>query len=265
MSKKLLVFILYFLITTAFVAQEKKTIITGKIIDSIGAVKNVNILNLNTSIGNSSNDNGLFDMKVRVGDSLRISSVQHLTKIIFINKTIFKNRKITIQLNLETTVLDEFELKRHDLSGILGIDTKNAPINKKDSLLFNTMNFSNVDWNASVGDDYVDKMVRPHQVMLPGMGGIGSGISIPWKYSEKMWALRREMEIKKAFPSKIFSEFGEEFFFKKLKIPEERYYHFLEYCNPLGIERLYNQGNVLAVLKILQEQSKSYLEIIKKE
>ena len=76
-------------------------------------------------------------------------------------------------------------------------------------------------------------------------------------------AIRKDKLDRAAFPYKILSELGEKFFFEKLKIPIENYFHFLEYCNPLGIEDLHNQGRFLEVIKILQTESISYLKIIK--
>jgi hypothetical protein len=45
----------------------------------------------------------------------------------------------------------------------------------------------------------------------------------------------------------------------------EKYFHFLEYCNPLGIENLHKEGKNLELIKILRTESISYLKIIKKE
>jgi hypothetical protein len=56
--------------------------------------------------------------------------------------------------------------------------------------------------------------------------------------------------------------FGEQFFFVKLKIPKEKYFHFLEYCAPLNIETLYKEEKFLDLLKILLKESKSYLLLL---
>ena len=98
---------------------------------------------------------------------------------------------------------------------------------------------------------------------MPMIGG--ATIVMPFKYSERLWALRKELAQKRAFPYKIMSELGEKFFFDELKIPIEKYFHFLEYCNPLGIEDLYKNGRTLEVIKILKEESESYLKIIKEQ
>ena len=92
--------------------------------------------------------------------------------------------------------------------------------------------------------------------------GAGAGVEIPFKYSERLWALRRDLAFKKSFPARILNELGQKFFFEELKIPVEQYYHFLEYCNPLGIEKLYKDGNILAVIEILKKEQIEYLKII---
>lgn len=252
----------------SYTAQQKKRILSGKIIDSLGIVKNANIINLNTNQGTFSNDEGLFRIFVAESDSLRVSSIQHQTKKMLINKQIFEDQKIEIVLKSNTYTLDEFELKRHNLSGRLGIDLKEVPKNEKDSLLRAVMDFSKINMNSPQDEDYIDKRVRPQVVNTDPNSrfvGVGTAASIPFKYSEKLWALRKELAFKKAFPYKILSELGDKFFFDDLKIPIDNYFHFLEYCNSLEIERLYKQGKLLEVIKILQTESITYLKIIKND
>lgn len=268
MIKKLLLTFLSVSFSLAFFSQERKTVINGKILDSLGIVKNANIINLKTNQGTFSSDNGSFRIFVSEGDSLRISSVQHIVKKIVITKNILTTKKLTIFLKSSTYILDEFDLKRHNLTGKLGIDLKDVPTNRKDSLLREVMDFSNVNMKIVEGDDYIDKRVRPQIVNTDPTAafvGAGTAANMPFKYSERLWALRKELAIKKAFPYKILSELGEKFFFEELKIPIEKYFHFLEYCNPLGIENLHKEGKNLELIKILRTESISYLKIIKKE
>ena len=131
------------------------------------------------------------------------------------------------------------------------------------------MDFSKLD--MSKGDfktDEIDKMKPPIVNTMAGamaMAGAGASISMPFKHSERLWALRKKLAQKKAFPYKILSELGEKFFFDELKIPIDKYFHFLEYCNPLGIEDLHKNGKMLDVIKILRRESISYQKIIKNE
>jgi hypothetical protein len=266
MIKKILsLFLLQFTLFHSF-SQERKTIISGKVFDSLSVVKNANIINLKTNQGTFSGDNGMFIMLVSLGDSLQISSVQHQTKSIRITSYHLRKKIITISLNTNIYVLDAFELKRHHLSGSLGIDSRNVPINKRDSLLGDLINFSNINMKIIEGDDYIDKRVRPPTNNVDPtakFAGAGGGVTIPFKNHESI--LGKKLAIKKAFPAKLLSQLGTQFFFVKLQIPKDNYFHFLEYANPLGIEKLHKEGEILKLISILQEQSILYLKIIKKE
>ncbi|MGK0326073.1 MAG: hypothetical protein ACJA2M_002423 [Polaribacter sp.] len=266
--KKLLLFSLFLVSIFNSFSQEKNKIISGKVIDSLGVVKNANVINLKTKQGTFSSDSGLFRIFVSEGDTLILSSIQHLSKKILITKEIINRRDIKILLTSNIYTLDEFELKRHNLMGRLGIDTKNVPTNKKDSLLNDVMDFSNIDFSKK--DPTIDSNIRakpPVNNTDPNskFTGVGGSAVIPFKGSERLWALRKNLAQKKVFPYKILSELGEKFFFDELKIPIDKYFHFLEYCNPLGIEDLHKKGKLLEVIKILRTESVSYHKIIKKE
>ncbi|WP_088322681.1 hypothetical protein [Polaribacter tangerinus] len=267
MPKKLFLLVLIF--NSFFLcSQERRTLINGKVSDSLSTVKNANIINLKTAQGTFSSENGIFRIFVKAGDSLRISSIQHKTSFVKITKEIILNKLLSVRLNNQTIVLDTFELKRHNLMGSLSIDSKSVPTNKKDSLLNAVMDFSEVDMKVVELPDDMDKVKPPIVNTMSGaiaMAGAGATANIPFKYSERLWALRKKLARKKAFPYKILSQLGEKFFFEELKIPVDNYFHFLEYCNPLGIENLHKEKKLLEVIKIFQTESKSYLEIIKKE
>ena len=266
---KLKLFLFFFLFTSITIfSQKKNIIISGKITDSLSTVKNAHIINLKNRQGTFSSDDGTFRIFVSIGDSLQISSIQHITKKIVIDEKIIADKTINIKLVATTYVLDEFDLKRHNLFGRLGIDINDVPNNRKDSLLRRTMDFSKVNMKLVEADDYIDKRVRPpinNTDPTAAFAGAGATAIMPFRYSEKLWALRKELARKKAFPYKIMSELGEKFFFEELKIPIEKYFHFLDYCNPLGIEKLHKEKNLLEIIKIFRQESIDYLKIIKKE
>ena len=265
MIKKISLLLLLFFTTIAF-SQKRNKLILGSIKDSLGIVKNANVINLKTKQGTFSSDNGLFRIFVSEGDSLRVSSVQHDIKKIIITEELIDKGELEIVLKLKTYTLDEFEFKRNFLQGRLGIDIKDVPKDKRDSLLRKVMDFSDINFKATDNSlDEIDKVRPPIVNTMQGamsMAGAGAKIGIPFKYSERLWALRKKLEQKKQFPYKILSELGDQFFFEELKIPIENYFHFLEYCNPLGIEDMHKDGRILEIIKILKKESKSYLKII---
>ena len=100
MFKKLLSSILLLFISLTFCAQQKYTIISGKIIDTLGIVKNANIININNNQGTFSNDEGLFRIFVAIGDSIQISSIQHVSQKIKVKNEFLKKKILKKLLKL---------------------------------------------------------------------------------------------------------------------------------------------------------------------
>jgi len=268
MTKKILFTFSFFLIAFSIYSQKNEKLIFGKVRDSSKVVKNANVINLRSNQGTFTNDNGEFKIPAALGDTLRISSVQYRTGYIVVNKFSLDKKKIEIYLKTTTEILDGFEMKRNRLLGILGIDGKSVPKSVQDSLLGVTMDFSNVVWGSWDVNDVTNTKVKPPVVNTDPNSkfvGVGASASIPFRASEKYWALIRELKFKGSFPRKLFIDLGAKFFLVDLNIPPERYYHFLEYCNPLGIEDKYKEGEKLEVIQILREQGLSYLDIINSE
>jgi hypothetical protein len=265
--KKILL-ILFIATSSTLLAQRDNFWLYGKVKDSSGVVKNANILNLKTDKGTFSNDFGDYKIIVSIGDTLKFTSVQHKTVIRVINNFIYTSEVLDVYMIDKTVVLDEVVVKKHDLDGYLLLDRKRTPEDRKAEALKRVMDFSKVDMKVQYDGDFIDQRVRPPiETVDPTAFFVGAGatVTMPFKYSERLWALRRKMEFQKSLPYKLISEFGEPFFENNLKIPKERYFHFLEYCNPLGIENLYKRGRKIEVINILRKESVSYLKLIAQE
>ena len=89
-------------------------------------------------------------------------------------------------------------------------------------------------------------------------------ISIPNNSSKRKKALRKKIKLKEKFPLELKKIFGEHFFFVRLKIPKEKYYHFINYCTSFSIEHLFKDKKHLDILKILLKASKTYLLALEK-
>ena len=263
---KNLIFIFFLVGSISTKAQKDNFWLYGKLKDSSSVVKNANIINLKTNKGTFSNDFGDYKIIVSVGDTLQFTSVQHKTVYRIINDFIYRSEVLDVFLTNSTYELDEVVLKTNDLDGFLSLDLKKTPEDKRAEALKKTMDFSNVNMKAIYNGDYIDQRVRPpmNNVDPTAMfAGAGGGVVIPVKFSERLWALRRDLDFKTNFPKKLLSEFGEPFFENDLGIPPGKYYNFLEYCNPLGIEDLYRQNRKMEMILVLKRESITYLEITK--
>ena len=272
MTKKLLslLFLFFIAVSSSYGQINNKFWVHGKVIDSAGVVKDVHVVNLSSNKGTYTNDFGDYTIVVSIGDTLRYTSVNHQTVKREINNFHYRSEVLDVFMPVKTVELEEFDLKRHDLDGFLTLDAKRTPIDKKNEALKRVMDFSGVDMNVIYDGDFIDQNVRPPvENVDPTRNFVGMGAGgvayFAFKNSEKLWALRKKVNYQIAFPKMLISEFGETFFEDDLQIPPDQYYHFLEFCNPLGIEDLYLQNRKIELINILRKESKKYLQTIHEE
>ena len=92
---------------------------------------------------------------------------------------------------------------------------------------------------------------------------MGFGFLFSTKKEKKEKELLKKLIDRETIPKKILAELGEDYFFKTLKIPIENYSHFIEYCNPFILEKLYRENRILELITTLKKESTEYLKIIK--
>ncbi|WP_299122529.1 carboxypeptidase-like regulatory domain-containing protein [uncultured Tenacibaculum sp.] len=267
MNKPLLFFLL--LIIHNSYAQQKRKFLYASIKDNFNSITNAHIINLNTNQGTFSNDSGEFRILAKTKDSLQISFVGYTTKIVVVSPNDFGMLTTTIKLEKTDYELDEIVIKKHNLKGILSIDSKQV---SKDQGIVKSMkarDFSMVNFDKIVilPIDEIDRSKAPNmrKVTDPTTKIPSIGISFntgSLKNALRRKRLRSEQKFKENFPEKLLSELSPNFFFKELKIPKDKYYHFLDYCNHLEIDKLYKNGNIFDVIKILKQESVTYLKSI---
>ena len=240
-------------------AQEKNVTISGKIVNSQKTVSNVHVINLTTKHGTVSNENGEFEINVRKNDTLLISSLQYERIKLSITKEHIISKKIEIYLKPYVTNLDEVFL--HGLTGRLSSDLNSSP---NDTLPKHNFVFKLSDLDKILPPDIHGFFKAPNAQDMADpikMNGAGGSATIPDYYMIGVRKLKKELKNKKAFPIKIKKQLGIEYFSKKLHIPIEEIDRFLAYCEFKNIIEAYNKNNLLEVIKILQEESKTYNKI----
>jgi hypothetical protein len=253
MKRKLTcLFLLVFFAMNSF-SQEKYVLISGKIISSSNAVGNVHIVNLNTKLGTVSNDGGEFEMLVSLNDVLLFSSIEYERKEIIITDNFIKYKKLVVELVPSVNELKEVFIE--GLTGNLNYDLKKVPI---DTLPKHSFFLKPGDLKKALPPDLHGSKKAPYVGFFPPIPG---SVSLPDAGYEAEQRLKREISRKKQFPSKIIKQFGLAYFTDKLLIPEDKVDHFLAYCEDKNIINEFYKNNLLEVIKILREESKSYHEI----
>jgi len=262
-------FIFFLGISFTLYSQQKRIEINGVILNPFSnGLKNSHIINLSSKEGAISDTNGAFTIKAKKGDWLQITNIQYRNKKIKITQNIDKDRFVRVYLILITNLLKEVQIKKR-MTGFLGFDRIEKPKDTLPKIDKEYYNFSKMDFTAyDTAIKQVKKIKEKGEATYltdPTMKNVAttiSSVAIPDKSSIKKRAMRKELNFKESFPEKLKKLFGDHFFFVRLKIPKDKYYHFLAYCNSLGIEELYKNNKHLDILKILLKESKSYILLL---
>lgn len=250
MKIKVLLVLLVF--CTKLVAQDDRQIIQGKVYNDSLLISNVHIINKNSKYGTVSNDKGIYNIPVKLNDTLQLTGIQFHTMIIIVNSNHVKNKIINTHLIEKTNELEEIEIKSNSFSGNLITDIDKVKINS--NIADGVLDFSNIDIRADIiganGDNGkppdASKLTNPH---IPiGLTLVKVSLGKPFKKKKELVQLL------------IRKEFGDEFFIKILNIPLIHIDPFLDQCKKIEITQLYKMDKKLEFIDALIKESKNYLK-----
>lgn len=245
--KKVLV-LLIFGINFAFInAQENNTFITGKVVlDSI-AVVDVHVINKSTKIGTITNNNGLFEIPVKLGDSLFLSHLNLQDKLVLITPKIISSKKIIIPLEEKIVVLNEIILEKQQSIFYQDpeITTYKGPEINAEIL---NLPYANT---VAKKDESVIKFRSGGVISLDNLINSLNGNKKREKLLQKL--AKEDTQLKK-----IRKQFTDDFFVTDLKIKKEYINQFLNDCIDKNIIRVFKSDNILKLTKLLMNESKLY-------
>lgn len=239
----------------------------GVVKDSIENIVYANIINLKTKDGTFTNDYGQFTIKVQLGDSLFISSVQHKPLKYKITKKDIENKHVLIYLKLNRLELDEVVVKNTQLTGSLSIDYKKRQTTKSEKkkselqkLLENAPTSTTIEPIGSQPADRglageITKKVDPTK----SYRGLGFGLGLGFLRRKNKTKIRiQQLEKKQQFYNKVI-RIAQIEFFKTINIPKNLITHFLSFCDRYELEKFIEKNETLEMMKYLKKTSVSYL------
>jgi hypothetical protein len=257
MKLKLTFYFLLFIVISFSYAQEKTVELKGTITSNSIVIENVHVYNITKKLGTVSNDLGKFQLKANLKDTLYVSSLQYKKTTVIVTAINIEEKEILIELMPIINELDEVFLKH--LTGSLTADIANKP---KDTIPKIGYVYHKKDLYKNLPLDSYEKSKRPDaQSITDPLGPLGAGFGLPDKRYEALLKQKRELALRKKFPEKLKNEFGIEYFTNDLKIEETQINNFLAYCEFFEIFEKYYTNNVLEVIQILKDESKTYNNI----
>jgi len=251
--KKLLALLSIFSCLLSIDAQEKRTFIKGKILlDNFAVLDSVSnydihVINKNTSIGTITNDDGSFEIPIKLGDELYFSHINLQHKTIKITDKILADKNFTINLKEKTETLNEIVLEKQrsifykdpDI-----IEYQGPKVTEKTLHL----PFANT---VAKEDKAIFKFQSGGIVSLDNLLNSLNGTKKLQKQLLKISKEDKEL-------LKIRKYFTDDFFITDLEIKKEYINQFLNNCVDKNIISIFKSDKKLQLIKLLIDESKLY-------
>lgn len=255
MVKKLLFLTLILQLTSSF-SQERDLELFGSVsIDSISS-EGIHIINTSSNKATLTNQYGDFRIVAKENDTLLFTSIQIKNKKTTITKEHLKNLQLSIKLEVDINQLDEVIIKKHNLTGSIYQDVTNT--NLKNHVDEFTLKLPNAGNKPTTEIGFIKLRYGQFSGVIGSLYGWISGEKKKLKKIEKL--ATEDFYIKK-----INDFITPLFFVNELKIPKGKTFHFLEFCKPKGIIKLYREKKLTELIKILEKESKLYLKTFRNE
>lgn len=240
---------LFLLLATNFIFSQDdyRTWIKGKVLYKNVNVSSANVINNTSQQATTTNDDGEFEIEVKLNDKLIFSSVQYQIRELNITKEILQRNRIVIDVNEKVNELDQVVV---------------TPENQEKFLDLKEEEFKRFDYSF-------DKSTRVNNV-INEQGKLRDGINFVNLYRLISNTLKKDSEENqtnyKYNPSDLLRELYDDVFFtKNLLIPNDQINEFLLYCDDNFPDRiLLKKDNEFELIEFLVKQSKKFVKSIAK-
>ena len=240
---------IFFLIAINFTYSQDdyRTWIKGKVLYKNVNVGSANVINNTSQQATTTNDDGEFEILVKLDDKLIFSSVQYQIRELNITKEILQRNRIVIDVNEKVNELEEVVV---------------TPENQEKFLDLKEEEFKRFDYTF-------DKSSRVNNV-INEQGKLVDGINFVNLYRLIKNSIKKDSNENesnyKYKPSDLLRELYDDVFFtKNLLIPNDKINEFLLYCDDNFPDRiLLKKDNEFELIEFLVKQSKKFVKNIAK-
>jgi len=244
---RIVIFLL--LVSNLVFSQDERTWIRGKVLYKNINVVSANVVNNTSGQATITNEDGEFEMKVRLNDRLVFSSVQYEIRSTTIDKDILQKSRLVIDVNEKVTILDEVVV---------------GPENTEKFLDLKKEEFKRVDYIA-------DKSTRIKNEILKA-GTFNNGLNFINLYkaiaksSNKVELDNKNINSLKYKTSDLIREvYDDSFFVTTLGIKKDNISEFLLYCNDRFPSKvLFKKSNEFQLIDFLINQSEKFKKILER-
>ena len=244
-----LVIFLFFLSNFVFSQNDDRTWIRGKVLYKNSNVISANVVNNTSGDATITDQDGEFEMKVKLNDRIVFSSVQYQIRSVVINKDILQKSRLVIDVNQKVTVLDEVVV---------------GPENTEKFLDLKEEEFKKFDYLSDKSTRLKDEILKAG-TFNNGLNFINLYKAIA-KNSNKNNVDNKNMSSLNFKPSDLIREvYDDGFFINTLGIDKKNVAEFLLFCDDKFPNKvLFKKSNEFQLLDFLIKQSDKFKKVLKR-
>ena len=242
-------FILFFITNLLYSQSENRTWIRGKVLYKNSNVISANVVNNTSRQATITDDEGEFEMLVKLNDRLVFSSVQYQIRSVIVNKEILQRSRLVIDVNEKVTVLDEV---------VVGPENTEKFLDLKEEEFKRT--YYNFDKSSKV----------ENQILKAGTFNNGLNFINLYKMiaksSSKSGEIDKQLSNVNYKPSNLIREvYDDAFFVKNLGLKKQNISEFLLFCDDKFPSKfLFKKSNEFQLLDFLIKQSDKFKKVLER-
>jgi len=245
----------YYLLLFVFIgfnlfAQENSVKIKGRVLHDNKGVQYITVHNLRSNKGVITHGSGIFKLSIKLGDSIHFSSLEYINRVIVISNYHIKNKILYVYLEPVINELNEVFLD------------KKVRLDFSDLYVAQNMQLD-IDAIDLRKPPDIESLVYPVQSTNINFSAIINMITanIRKRKREKKALFQHEEKAKIIFLNNLIDLYGDNYLHKQLKIPADKTYQFIEYCNDKGVTTLYRNDKI-KILDFLVKRSVEFNKIV---
>lgn len=233
-----------FFTTFSWSQDNDRVILRGKVLYRDVNVPNENVINSTSEMATITNDNGEYQIRVKVGDELVFSALNYQLEIVKITEEILKRNRLVIEVKEKVTELEEVVVTPENQERFL--EMQNSKLEEKFEY--------DTDRSSEVENIALSQQQR----------GMRDGLNFVGLFKALLKATKKE-KIEEREPLKVSDVmrqvYDDEFFVMDLNLPQDKIDAFLFYCDTrMPAQSLLKKENEFELIDFLVTHSKTFLQ-----
>lgn len=238
--------VVLFFTTFSWSQDDDRVILRGKVLYRNVNVPNENVINSTSEMATITNDNGEYQIRVKVGDELVFSALNYQLEMVKITEEILKRNRLVIDVKEKVTELEEVVVTPEDQERFL--EMQNSKLEEKFEY--------DTDRSSEVENIALSQQER----------GMRDGFNFVGLFKALLKATKKD-KVEERRPLKVSDVmrqvYEDEFFVNDLQLPQDKIDAFLFYCDTrMPAQSLLKKENEFELIDFLVTHSKIFLQEI---